>query len=294
VFESDPIPTRSLPDGFAEAIEQPRGSPVSARPAATVVILREGLEGPEVLLLKRSSLVGFVPGAFVFPGGRVDPADAGEGLLGRAEGLETEGASDRLGLSEADDHAEERAVFPDGRPVPAAAYYAAAVREAFEETGILLGQGPAGTSPPGAESPAVRAARAAMESGSIDFAHVVEELQCTLDLRRMEYVAHWVTPLVEPRRYDTRFFAAVVPPASRVVVDDGEIVRALWTRPGDALRAHRKGDLPMIFPTVRTVEALEAFESAEAVLEHYAGLPIPRWMPRLERRGEGIVSVVDD
>jgi len=294
VFESDPIHPQLLPRGFAQAIEEPPETPVTARPAATVMILRDATEGLEVLLLKRSRSVGFVPGAYVFPGGRVDPIDAAHVLLAQTHGLDREAAEDRLAPVNSAEAEFPAPVFRSGDQVPAIAYFTAALREAFEETGILLAHGPDGSTPPHANSRLIRDARAALEDGSAELPGLLKQLGYRLDMAALAYVAHWVTPLVEPRRYDTRFFAAIVPPDSEVVVDSGEIVRSLWARPEDALAAHRRGELPMIFPTVRTIEDIRTFTTATEVLEHYRSQPIPRWMPRLELRPEGVVSVVDN
>ncbi|MCA9736835.1 MAG: NUDIX domain-containing protein, partial [Gemmatimonadetes bacterium] len=122
------LPTELLPPGFAETLDRPPAEPVAPRPAATVVLVRDRADGPEVLLLRRTRSSGFVPGAWVFPGGRVDAGDAVPDLLARLDGLDGAEAARRLGL--------ER----EATPGPAAvAYYLAALREAFEETGILVG-----------------------------------------------------------------------------------------------------------------------------------------------------------
>ena len=120
------IPFDRLPAGFAETVENPPRVPAATRPAATIVLLRDGERALEVLLLRRSRSAGFVPGAYVFPGGRVDRSDADEELTTRVDGLTAESAALRLSLE--DD------------PTTALAYYLAAIREAFEETGILVGR----------------------------------------------------------------------------------------------------------------------------------------------------------
>ena len=120
------IPAERLPDGFLETLTRSPDVPAVAWPAATVVLVREGVGGPEVLLLRRNRATGFVPGAWVFPGGRVDAADGEDALADCWDGLTREGAAGRLGLA------------PDAQPA-AIAYYGAAVREAVEETGLLPG-----------------------------------------------------------------------------------------------------------------------------------------------------------
>ena len=118
------IPLDRIPERFAECIENPPAVPVAARPAATIALMRDGDGGLEVLLLKRNRSAGFVPGAYVFPGGRVDATDADEDVVARVDGLDGPSAERRLKL-------------PSGDP-PALAYYLAAVREAFEQVDCIV------------------------------------------------------------------------------------------------------------------------------------------------------------
>ncbi len=239
------------------------GAPAAPHPAATVVLVREGLDGPEVLLLRRNRAAGFVPGAYVFPGGRVDAADGQGALVRRWDGLTPGRAAARLGLA------------PDAEP-PAIAYYGAALREAVEETGLRPGivavNGSLGDE-------AVREAREALLGRGVSFAAVLEDMGARLDGTAVEYIAHWVTPSVQSRRYDTRFFAARVPAGSRAVCDRREMTDAVWLTPRAALDRHRCGRLPMIFPTIRTLEDLCDFATVEGLLSHYRGHAITRVQP---------------
>ncbi len=246
--------------------------PAVAKAAATVVLMREAAGGPEVLLLRRNRATGFVPGAWVFPGGRVDAADGEDALAERWDGLTREGAAGRLGLGE------------DARPA-AIAYYGAAVREAVEETGLWPGVvgGGGGLS----EGSAGRAREALLGRGT-PFAKVLRALDARLDGSAVEYIAHWVTPVVEPRRYDTRFFAARVPPGASAVHDEREMTGAVWLTPRDALARHRRGQLPMIFPTIRTLEDLCDFATVEDLLAYYRGRAIPRVQPEIVRTATGV------
>ena len=244
-----------------------------ARPAATVVLMREGAGGAEVLLLRRNRATGFVPGAWVFPGGRVDAADGEDALADCWDGLTREGAAGRLGLG------------ADERP-EAIAYYGAAVREAVEETGVwpgVVAGGGGGLS----EGPVTRA-REALLGGGVPFSQVLKALDARLDGAAVEYIAHWVTPVVEPRRYDTRFFAARVPPGASAVHDEREMTGAVWLTPGAALARHRRGQLPMIFPTIRTLEDLCDFATVEDLLAYYRGRAIPRVQPEIVRTATGV------
>ena len=110
-----------------------------------------------------------------------------------------------------------------------------------------------------------------------------------LDLRRLEYIAHWVTPVGPPRRYDTRFFVAVAPEAQTAAHDDAETVADQWIRPSDALERHRRGELELILPTIRNLESIAGFSRADDVLEHARSLrEIPRIEPRIISRDGGI------
>ena len=262
------IPFERLPRGFAESVEHPPAVPAATRPAATVVLMRDGEHGPEALLLRRSRSAAFVPGAYVFPGGRVDGSDAGPELLERLDGLDPARAAERLGL--------------EGGDPPAIAYYLAAVREAFEETGLLVGRLEDGTAPPaGEDDPTVDAMRRALLEDRVGFAEALDVLGCRVAGDAIAYVAHWITPEAEPRRYDTRFFLARVPEGSRATIDSREMTDARWLTPTDALRARREGSLPLIFPTIRTLESLAAFPSVDAALAELGSRPVPAIMPRL-------------
>lgn len=272
------ISSDRLPEGFRDTIGAPAGSPVRPRPASTVILLREGSAAPETLLLKRNRTTGFVPGAYVFPGGRVDEADASEAATRRWTGLTADDAASRLGVD------------PRG-PVSAVAYYTAAVREAFEETGLLLTRPFESVDSPG--SP-FESGRDALLEDRGSWADFLERHDLRMDGNLVEYVAHWVTPVVEPRRYDTRFFAAVVPDGAQARIDPREMVDALWLTPADALDRHRAGTLPMIFPTIRTLEDLADFTSAATLMAHYRGASIPMIMPEIVRTETGVALRIPD
>lgn len=264
------IPEELLPPGFLETLEG-TGRPVApARPAATVVLLREGRGEVEVLLLQRTRTSGFVPGAWVFPGGRVDPADADPRAIALVDGLTPSGAARRLGL-------------PSGDP-PAIAYYLAAVREAFEETGLWPGPGGG----PDPSDPRVMELRNALMAGETELGEAVEALGVRIPGDSLEYTAHWITPIQEPRRYDTRFFAAVVPGGREARIDPREMSGALWLPASEALRRRRAGGLPMVFPTIHTLEALAGEPDPGTFLQRVRGHPVPTILPRLVRTATGV------
>jgi 8-oxo-dGTP pyrophosphatase MutT (NUDIX family) len=273
------IPFERLPEGFAETLDQVPAEPATPRPAATIVLLREGAgAGPEILLMRRSRSAGFVPGAYVFPGGRVDADDWSPAMLERLDGLDPAGAEARLDL-------------PDADP-PAIAYYISALREAFEETGLLPGRD--AVPAPAAIDPVVEQIRDDVMSDRTPFGDALDSLGVRLHGGAVEYIAHWITPVVEPRRYDTRFFAAEVAPGSKAVVDPREMVDALWLTAEEALARNAEGALPMVFPTVHTIRELVGMESPAEVLAFYRSRDIPAILPRLVKTPLGVGLEVDE
>jgi 8-oxo-dGTP pyrophosphatase MutT (NUDIX family) len=259
------IPTDRLPPGFVDRIGRTE-SAAEPRPAATVVPMRDADGGPEVLLLRRNRSTGFVPGAWVFPGGRVDDGD------------------------------DDASLFEPG-PIPAdppCAYWAAAVRELFEEAGVLLARDPAGGFAPDACSPDLAAWRDALLEDRASLATVLREAALRLALDRMVYIAHWITPVAEPRRYDTRFFLAALPADRTATSDPREMTGAQWLSPAVALERFNAGLLPMVFPTVRTLETLAPFASVDDALLAFRDRTIDAILPRLVRSDDGVALVIDD
>lgn len=275
------IPWKNLPERFARSLDEPPADPAPPRAAATVALLRPAPTGLQVLLLQRNRKTGFVPGAFVFPGGRVDSADGDPALLERTDGLSAAEAARRLDLEES------------ASPSPAA-YFVAAAREAFEETGILVGTRTDGRPPPVAGEPRVRELRDHLLEDRWSFSQVLDELGCRIDGGAIEYIAHWITPEAEPRRYDTRFFAAAVPEGARALHDPREMLGAEWLSPRQALERNLRGELPMVFPTIRTLESLAGFHSPVEALETFSGLEIPSILPRLVKTPDGVGIRVPD
>ncbi len=275
------IPFEDLPEGFAQSVEEPPAQPAVPRPAATIVLLRDAPAGLELLLMRRNRSAGFVPGAWVFPGGRVDAADSASRAIARLEGLTPDEAARRLGLHDAE--------------LPAIAFYLAALREAFEETGILVASRADGSPPPSAaEDEEVDALRRALMDDEVDIGAAAERLGCRIAGGAIEYIAHWITPEAEPRRYDTRFFAARVPAEAAAIVDPREMTAALWITPGEALGRLERGELPMVFPTIRTIEQLAPFDTARSALASFAAAPVRTVLPRLVTTPTGIGLEVDD
>ena len=275
------IPFEDLPDRFIKSLEHPSHPPVPAKPAATIALLRDSPSRMEILLLRRDRSASFVPGAYVFPGGRVDRADWMKKTLARVDGLTPETAADRLGLA-------------DTNP-PAIAYYVAALREAFEETGILIGVGPNSEAPPtAAEDANIEVLRNGLMEGHVSFTEALEQLSCRIDGSSIEYLAHWITPEREPRRFDTRFFAARVQADAEPMFDTREMTDAVWVTPQDALSRNQAGTLPMIFPTISTLQQLADYATAEDALREIGNASIPTVLPRLIITEKGVSLNIDE
>jgi 8-oxo-dGTP pyrophosphatase MutT (NUDIX family) len=227
-------------------------------------------------MLRRNLRSDFVGGAYVFPGGAVDESDTEAYDL--VLGLDDAAASRRLEL--------ERGGL---------AFYVACLRELFEEGGLLIACDEAGTpvttsAPSDVERWADR--RRALNAGDVGFVEILRGERLLLDLRGIEYLAHWITPVGPPRRYDTRFFVALAPPGQVATHDDAETVADTWVRPLDALAAQRRGEFEMIRPTIYNLEAVAHFANAREVLDYARGLTsIPCVEPRIIDRGGEIVIV---
>jgi 8-oxo-dGTP pyrophosphatase MutT (NUDIX family) len=227
---------------------------VPLRTASTVMILRDVSDGFEVCMLRRNLNSDFVGGAYVFPGGAVDPEDAHE--LAYVTGRSDDDASRQVGVDQG-----------------GLAYWVAAVREAFEEAGLLLARGADGRLI-SFDDPAVHERfvehRRLVDSGERRLTDICAEESLTLAADRIWAVSRWVTPVGAPRRYDTRFFVAAAPAEQEAIHDDREVIATVWIRPQDALDKQRRGEFELIFPTVRSLEMLSRFGSTREVLEHAA------------------------
>lgn len=248
------------------------------RPAATVLTLRDGVEGYEILMLRRNLNSDFVGGAYVFPGGAVDANDAGPEVRALTIGLDDELASRRLGLDRG-----------------GLAYYVACLRELFEEAGLLVAcddQGEQFHSDDEDLRARMAEYRRAVNDGSLRFIDMLEREGLRLDFRGLAYVAHWVTPVGPPRRYDTRFFAVLAPAGQIAAHDANETVADKWVRPIEALAQHERGELEMIRPTIRNLEAIAHLAGANEVLAYAnAQAAIPRIEPHIITR-DGVSHIV--
>lgn len=259
------IPFDRLPPGFAERVDAP-GVVAPVSPAATAVLVRDGVDAPELLLLKRHRSSGFVPGAYVFPGGRVDSGDSADALV------------DMLG---------------DVARGPHASYWLAAVREVFEETGVLLVRRRDNT-PLDAAQAQLANWREALLDHRAELLDVINALDAAPDISRTVYCSHWVTPVAEPRRYDTRFFITELPTGTNVTIDEREMSDVAWLTADIALQRYREGTLPMVFPTIKTLQMLAAYRSVDEMLIAFRDIDVPATQPRLVRTADGVGIVLGE
>jgi 8-oxo-dGTP pyrophosphatase MutT (NUDIX family) len=271
------IPESQLPVGFAERLD---AEPVPARPAATVVLVRDAATGPEALLLRRHNRSGFAADAWVFPGGVVDDADMDPALPVLCDGPTPEEWAERLELSDTG---------------VAYGYAVAALREAFEETGILLARSAITEGSPGRpalDEPTAKRWRDALLEGGATLREMASEASIQYATDRLTYIAHWITPEPEPRRYDTRFFLAPVPSEAEPDLHAPELVESRWLTPRGAVEGFLGGELKMLPPTVHTLRRLAGFGTVAQMRAEFPDTPIPAILPRMRRHPEGVMIEV--
>jgi 8-oxo-dGTP pyrophosphatase MutT (NUDIX family) len=243
------------------------------------MVVRDGdhADAPlEVLMVRRSLRSDFVGGAFVFPGGSVDPADAAP-------------QAEKLCPTKTDDDASRVLGVVSG----GLAYWVAAVRECFEEAGVLLARD-VHAGPMLSLADPDRAARFAAHRQDLNAGRSSMEEMCrteglTLAVDCLHYFAHWITPKGSPRRFDTRFFVSAAPDDQTPAHDATETISHVWIRPADALAQHRAGRMEMILPTIRNLQAIGRFPTAGLLLEEAAALQsVPAVLPRMVADETGV------
>jgi 8-oxo-dGTP pyrophosphatase MutT (NUDIX family) len=225
----------------------------SLRAAATVIVLRDVPAGAgyEVLMLRRHARSGFAADMWVFPGGVVDEAD-GTLEADHWTGIDPAALAPRFGLT----------------PQQVLAHYVAGVRETFEEAGLLLAHRSDGDAPDLSDPALLRLRNdLADRTKTVNFAAWLSDGDLILDLDALTYLSHWVTPSVEPRRYDTRFFLAHAPADQVAGYDRQETTDQRWITPADALAASKAGEMPMIYPTILTLRWLREQSTAHAAIQ---------------------------
>lgn len=263
-----------LPEQLTNAVRQHDGTAVTARDAATVVLLRDGARGVEVYLLRRVAGMAFAAGMHVFPGGRVDARDADPELAwagpSREDWAVTLGADTGL----------------------AAALVCAAVRETFEESGVLLAGAHADDIAADTTGADWEADRAGLVDHTVAFAEFLRRRGLVLRTDLLRAWSRWITPEFEPRRYDARFFVAALPAGQRARDVGGESDRVAWLRPAEALGAFGRGELRLMPPTAETLYELADHGSVASVLAAAAERTVEPVLPRARLVDEGAELVL--
>lgn len=249
---------------------------VPALPAATVTLVRDTAQGVEVLMLQRNHQSGFMPGMFLFPGGALDPGDGAPEVVARCPALDDRTASAALGIAEG-----------------GLAYWAAAIRESFEEAAVLLACDEQGALVnPGDPQRAKRFGeyRRKLNAGEEELGPILEAERLTLAVERLTYFSHWITPVSAPRRYDTRFFVAVAPEGQEAAPDNVEAIHHVWVNPARAVDRYRSGEYKMRTPTIRTLEQFAAFDRIDGLISALRELrSIPAMLPRIGADGKRLL-----
>ncbi len=248
--------------------------PVTPRPSAALVLARDDDGGGiSVCMVRRHTRNAFMPGVYVFPGGALNARD---GELERDTRLcrpLSTGATLPLG----------------------GGFYAAALRECFEEAGVLLGVAASGV---GAFDVAMGerlvSLREELNQGKIDFAAILSAEGLVAATDRMIHWSHWITPEGFPRRFDTHFFLARMPVDQEALHDPGETTEVVWIRPEDALQRFKAGDFPLVYATERQLEQLVGLTDTAAALAHFVNRPVRTNRPRVVRVAGTDSIVLDD
>lgn len=273
------IPEEHLPPGFAERVEDASLIPAPPRPSATVALVRDSAAGPQVLLLRRHGRSGFAADAWVFPGGVVDKADRDPAVAEYLDGPSPAQWAARMGT---------------GTPEEALGFVAAALREAFEETGILLAHPDPAAPSRINDTQSLEVARRALLDGVVTLRQMAVGNGVRLAGDALAYLAHWVTPEPEPRRYDTRFFLARAPEGAECDAHGAEMTDALWCTPTEVVERFEAGSMKMLPPTVHTLRRLAGFASVEDALDALRGAPVPCITPRMRRHPGGVAIEVPE
>jgi 8-oxo-dGTP pyrophosphatase MutT (NUDIX family) len=230
-----------------------------------------------VFMLRRTFNAAFASGMFVFPGGKVDDVDGVDEIAELCDGLTDAHASALLGIANG-----------------GLAYWVACIRECFEEAGVLLARhettGDVVRFDDDATAKRFEAERENIHDGSVALLDLCKREGLRLTTDDIHYVSHWITPMGEKRRFDTRFFIARAPQAQEPLHDDGETIESFWISPQEAIeRAHEK-DLMLMPPTKANIEFLLPFKTADEVLAAAAQVGMPQTiLPKLKIDSDGRV-----
>lgn len=246
-------------------------SPAAIIPSATILLLRDGAQGLEVFMVVRHHQIDFASGALVFPGGKADPNDFDPALRPLTVG----GAADNSM------HAIE----------------VSGIREAFEECGVLLARNSADPAAPlisGEALAPLEAYREQLNNGDISLTNFLQTHSLSLAADKLVHFAHWITPEMMPKRFDTHFYLATAP-ADQLAIHDGyESVDSVWIQPAQAVAEAESGKRTIIFPTLRNLEKLARFQSVAQALETTQSESVVTVLPWTERRDDGTYLCIPD
>jgi 8-oxo-dGTP pyrophosphatase MutT (NUDIX family) len=222
------------------------------RDAASVIAARDQADGPEVFMVRRSAQASFLPDHYVFPGGALDEEDRREAADGALDG--------------------------DGIAGVEPAFVLAALRETFEEAGLLFADRPL-------DRAVLSRARRSLADGETTFFALLRVLGTRPDVGAMHFFSHWITPPIRTHRFDTRFFVARAPDDQIAEADATEVHEGRWFRPLEALAAHERGEIGLIFPTVKHLERIASFRSVDALLDFAERKRIVTVSPHVDEAG---------
>jgi len=225
------------------------------RDASTVIVVRDTSDGIEVYMLRRSSKSKAAPDAYVFPGGTVDRIDRSPQARLRLAG--------------------------DWRPSEPAFTYTA-IRETFEECGLLFADAPI-------PQERLRQARTAMLEGKRSFNETLVDLGVRLDARAVHYFSRWITPPAIPQRFDARFFVARLPADQVAEADAFETYDGRWVKPLEMIEAAKRKELQIVFPTVKHLERVAGFADAAGLLHHADGKTTIPVTPETREGDDGLL-----
>ena len=247
---------------------------IQPSPASTIVVIRDTNDVLEILMLRRSRAVVAASGAHVFPGGGLEAVDDEVVRRRLFTGPTPETAARRLNLA-----------------AGALSYYCAALRELFEEAGVLIATSVSAT-PRALARERLALWREELLEQRITWPDFLEREGLYLGLGQLGYLAHWVTPSGRPRRFDTRFFVAPVPSGQFALADASEIVEHVWSTADNALARFESGEWSMLVPTVHTLQQLTAHQRVADALRWAAQVEVTRIQPReIERDGRLVVVI---
>ena len=244
-----------FPEKYESSINIKKGSgeePAEPRPAATVLLVRAPKDEVEVFMIQRNAKTNF-GNAWVFPGGKLDEEDGTDESNKFCYGLTDEMASQILGIEKGGLN-----------------YWVACIRECFEECGVLLAyreNGDLFDDPNSDELKILNEYRNLLNEGKPVLYKLCGILKLRLAVDRLAYISHWVTPKFEMRRYSTRFFIDLAPEKQIAEHDGGEGVESIWISPESALEKGKKGEFPIILPTIKNLESIEGFSNTQDLME---------------------------